>query len=56
MLQGVIQGKTAVKGRTRRYKQLMNDLEENRAVKYKRGSVRSHLQRTCLGRSYIPAT
>jgi hypothetical protein len=55
-MQHVIEGKIEVTGKIGRYKQLLDDLEENRAVKFERGSIRSHLRRTCLGRSYIPVT
>jgi len=56
ILQHAIQGQIEVTEKIGRYKQLLDDLEENRAVKFERGNVRSHLRRTCLRRSYVPVT
>jgi hypothetical protein len=56
IMQHVIEGNIELTGKIGRYKQLLDDLEENRAVKYERGSIRSHLRGTCLGRSYISVT
>lgn len=56
ILQHVIQGKIEMTGKVGRYKQLLDELEENRVVKSERGIIRSHLPRTCLGRNYVPVT